>query len=436
MVEEKSKSYQELRDYLDRVPVIETHEHYAGHIEEVEDILTFVVSNYFNSDLLSAAYGSEKDIEKAASNENELSFDERYSIFEKFYRKSDKTGYARGMQLGLKECWDIESITKDSLKALEEKFEERDQEFYNNLMDEYGIKAAIVNIDIEEFVRGKSEDYTEQCRFAFPLPEFHNIHSVEDIHNLGNKYFQQKVTSLDDYLEGFESYLKECIDFGIVCIKDQTAYRRTINYTYPSRAEAEKVFNYMLNHPREVVGDKEGRVLDDWLFHYFMKLARRYELPVQIHTGHMAGIRNEIEKTNAVNLTSILENYSEIKFDLFHGNWPYLGELLFLGKNYPNVWLDLCWVQSIDPLYSIELMKRALVTVPHAKIMVFGGDTFQPEWEIGYLVQARDNVAAALSEMVEKGRIDMKEARQIAADWFFNNPNQFFDLGFEEFAAE
>ncbi|MDD5230408.1 MAG: hypothetical protein PHC43_03695, partial [Candidatus Marinimicrobia bacterium] len=117
-----------------------------------------------------------------------------------------------------------------------------------------------------------------------------------------------------------------------------------------------------------------------------------------------------------------------VVFDLFHGNWPYMGEYLFIGKNYPNAYLDLCWVNTIDPLYSIELMKRAIVTVPHNKIMVFGGDTNKIENTIGYLELAKDNVAYALSDMIEVEYLSKNEARQIAVDWFFNNPNELFNL--------
>jgi hypothetical protein len=172
------------------------------------------------------------------------------------------------------------------------------------------------------------------------------------------------------------------------------------------------------------------RPLDDWLFQYALRTAAKYDLPVQLHTGHMAGIRNEIAKTNAAHLIPTIELNRNVRFDLFHGNWPYMDEFLFMGKNYPNVYLNLCWAQSIDPIYCIELMKRAVMTVPHSKLFAFGGDTGQVEWMVGYLVLARDNVACALSELTDAGWLTMDEAKRIAADWFFNNPNEFYKLGF------
>jgi hypothetical protein len=42
-------------------------------------------------------------------------------------------------------------------------------------------------------------------------------------------------------------------------------------------------------------------------------------------------------------------------------------------------------------------------------------------------------MASALTDLVERGWINEEEARRIAADWLFNNPNEFFklDLAFD-----
>lgn len=435
MLRSNTKSYGEIRTYLDQVPVIESHEHYTGVVEPVDDVLEFVMGNYYASDFESAAFGMDKKVSSFwVKGAKALPFEERFDIFREIYRKSNKTAYARGMQIGMNECWGIEEIdSAEALKELEKMFQSRDQDFYERKMVKYGIKAKIVDaFDLKPYIEGEVKEYSKYCRFAFPLPSFHEIHNKSDILRL-DRYIGRTIVCLDDYLESFENLFKKCVDFGIVCIKDQSAYRRTIAYSNPTKAEAEKVFNDIISNPRDIFGDDRVRVLDDWLFHYFMRIAAKYKLPVQLHTGHMAGIRNDIGKTNAVNLTSVLELHQDVRFDLFHGNWPYMDEYLFLGKNYPNVWLNLCWVQMIDPIYSIELMKRAVMTVPHSKVFAYGGDTGSIEWAVGYLTMARDNVACALSELVDSGWLDMNEAKEIAVDWFFNNPNEFYKLGFERF---
>ena len=161
-----------------------------------------------------------------------------------------------------------------------------------------------------------------------------------------------------------------------------------------------------------------------------MRFARQLDLPVQVHTGHMAGQYNRVDKANAVHLASVLELHRQVRFDLFHGNWPYMGDYLYLGKNYPNVSLDLCWLHIIDPAYAVELLVRAVQTLPHTKIHGFGGDYFDvPEFVSGHLQIARENIASALTQLVEARWIDEENAYRLAVDWLYNNPNRFFKLG-------
>jgi hypothetical protein len=169
----------------------------------------------------------------------------------------------------------------------------------------------------------------------------------------------QHITSLDEYLEAVYGVIQKCIEKGGIGFKDQSAYDRQISYDLVPKCEAEKLFNQVLSDPRSSLGWPEHKPLSDFLFHQFMRFARDLDLPVQIHTGHMAGNYNQVAKTNAAYLTSVLELHKGVRFDLFHGNWPYLGDLLFLGKNYPNVALDLCWLHIIDPDYSVELERAS-----------------------------------------------------------------------------
>ena len=73
--------------------------------------------------------------------------------------------------------------------------------------------------------------------------------------------------------------------------------------------------------------------------------------------------------------------------------------------------------------------------MPHSKVHGFGGDYGALEFACGHLSVARDNIAAALAEMVDDGWMGLNDARQVAADWLFNNPNEFFNLGFDPAGA-
>jgi hypothetical protein len=154
-------------------------------------------------------------------------------------------------------------------------------------------------------------------------------------------------------------------------------------------------------------------------------------MPVQIHTGHMARTYNDILKANALGLTNLLELHRETRFDLFHANWPYSGDILFLGKNYPNVTIDFCWANMVDPIYSIQMFQQAISSMPHAKIHGYGSDLPADmvcnAWAHADL--ARDNIAIALAELVELEYLGLDDAKEIAWGWLFANPNEFFRLG-------
>ncbi|MCL2741429.1 MAG: amidohydrolase family protein, partial [Oscillospiraceae bacterium] len=423
MFKSSTTGFGELREYIEHLPVIETHEHYTKYVE-AKDALEFIKGNYYHADYISA--GGEEGHTKGET------LKDRYERFLRTYKKSDKTAYARGMQEGLRICWGVDDVgTFEGFKAFEEKFKGRDASVYDRFMESSNIRAKVVDqFDMRQYFGDKPPEYSKYTRFAFSLPSFHNIHAKGDVLNL-QRFLDRPIKSLDDYVEAFDAYLAKSVEFGVVCMKDQTAYRRAIAYGYPAKAEAERAFNDLMFNPRDIFGDDRVRALDDWLFHHAMRKAAGHGLPVQLHTGHMAGVRNDIVKTNASHLIPTLELHQDVMFDLFHGNWPYMDEYLFIGKNYPNAYLNLCWAQQIDPLYCIELMKRAVMTVPHSKVFAFGGDTGAIEWVVGYLSITKDNVAIALSELADSGWLSMDEAKELAKDWFFDNPNEFFKLGLE-----
>lgn len=437
MYSSKSTHFSELRGFLENIPVIESHDHFTA-FQACDDPLDFIMDNYYMSDFWSA--GGEEITGMGGYTlflpiPKNLPDRERFDLFLRIYKKSCHTTYARAMREGLRICWGVKDITNyDEFLRFAEMYKGRDASIYNKTMEMMNIKAQIIDrVDLPDYIDGKME-YSAYCRFAFNITSFKDVHCKEDLMRM-QRYLDRTICCLDDYMEAYDNYFQKALDFGIVCIKDVSAYRRPLSYGNPTKAEAEKAFNDMIFNLRDVHGDDNVRVLDDWLFHYTMRKAAKYHLPVQIHTGHMTNVRNDVRKANAALLLPALELHPDVQFDLFHANWPFMDEYLFMGKNYPNVRLDLCWAQGIDPTYCVELMKRAIMTVPHSKIFAFGGDTSMVEWVAGYLSIAKDNVAVALSDLVDSEWLTVQEAKQIALDWFFNNPNEFFKLGFEPITA-
>lgn len=433
MLRAYSPAYADLREYLDEIPIINTHEHNKGTPRPVKDVLAFLLGpfSYVKHDLQSAAFG-EKKLWNAEHWDGSMSFEERYAIFERRFERARHTAYTRSMLKGLEACWGVNKVDRSSLLELQERMQGRDQAFYEEQMKRHRIEAQIADIEFSLFKRvmtGIDTDYAESCRFAFPLPSFHHLILRSHLGIIDGEWTNGEIQTLDDYVDAFGALLGQAVRFGVVSLKDQSAYLRTLDYGNPAKAQAEAAFDRLICDGRDPLPANEARALDDWLFQRFMRFAREHGLPVQLHTGHLAGNGGDVRGANAAHLTPLLELNSDVRFDLFHANWPYMGDMLFICKNYPNAYLNFCWAHAIDPLYCVEMMKRAVMTIPHTKIFAFGGDTSDIEFTIGHLLVLKEIVATALSELVDSGWLNGEDARGIALDWFYNNPKAMYGLG-------
>lgn len=423
-----AKSYDELRAYCDSLPIVDCHDHSVECGPAYDDPIQVVIAGYFHSDIHSAS--SDADI--GILEDKSRSVEERWPVLERAWRRTAHTGYAQVTRLVLKRFYDEDALTLDALKRMQDRLLDlTDPAAFEAILEEANIAARVLDVwpDVKKVVDGTLE-LTPRGYLAISLPQYHAVRSYNEVQQRVAP-LDRRVTSLDEYLEACRELFEAHKAYGAVTFKDQSAYTRTLAYGNPTRAEAEAVFNWFMADPRRAAAYPDGvRALDDYLFHAFMRMARDLELPVQIHTGHMAGIRNEISKTNAVGLTSLIELHRDVRFDLFHANWPYGGELLFLGKNYPNVALDFCWANIIDPVYCQSLFKQALSSVPHGKIHGYGSDfggSVDRAW--AHATIARDNIAIALSDMVEMDYLGLDEAKEVAHAWLFGNANDFFGLG-------
>ena len=426
-----AKCYQRLRDYVETIKLVDCHDHSETLGPNYIDPIEVIVNGYFASDLNSAS--SDRDIELLV--DAQLSIEQRWPILERAWKRTCHTGYAQMTKRMLKKFYGEDELSLEALKRMAGKMLDLESvKTHEDILEDANIVVRLQNILREGLpgtkkVMDGSFVMPPRSRLVVRLPSFHGICNYEAVRQVG-AIVGRTVTSLDEYLEVCREVFEGYKRFGAVAFKDQSAYQRSLTYENPTRGQAEEVFNWFMADPRRSACYPDGvKHLDDFLFHQFMRMARDFDLPVQIHTGHMAGIRNDIAKTNAVGLRSVLELHQDVRFDLFHANWPYSGELLYLAKNYPNVAIDFCWANIIDPVYCQNMFKQALSCVPHGKIHGYGSDLKTPDRAWAHASIARDNVAIGLAEMVEAEYIGFVEAQQIAYDWLFGNANEFFRLG-------
>ncbi len=424
----QARGYPELREYCDTIPIIDCHDHSAELGPKYTDPIQVVTGHYMNDDLASAV--PEADVRQLLNAESP--WEERWPILEAAWQRTCHTGYAQVTRRVLKKFYDEDDVTLPALRRMQDRLIDlTDEAVFDQILDEANIVVRLEDVwpHVPQVLDG-SHVMTPRGLMTIPLPAYHRIASFTEVQEL-TAPLGRAVTSLDEYLDACREIFEGFKAYGAVAFKDQSAYTRALDYGNPSRAEAEAVFNWFMADTRRTASyPDQVRPLDDYVFHAFMRMARDMELPVQLHTGHYAGLRGDITKANAVQLASLFHLHSDVLFDVFHANWPYGGEALFLVKNFPNVSLGFCWTHIIDPLYSQDLLRQALSSVPHGKIHGYGSDFLGYADRAWAHVQiAKDNIAIALADSVEADYIDLDEAKSIARAWLFDNPNRFYRLG-------
>lgn len=430
-----ARIYDDMFDYIQTLPLVDCHDHTSVAGPELKDPLHALIDGYFLTDINSVS--SDKEAEHLL--DTNIPWEQRWPTFDRVWRLAKNTGYGMVLKKVLKEFYGIHEVTFEALMSMEGRLLKLEEEtVFDEILEKANIKLRIADTwddpqqpgrSVQEAVLDGSLKLPPRAKITIPLRDYHDVFSYESV-QFRMSPLKRHVTSLDEYLEGCFDIFTAFKNFGAVAFKDQTPYRRAINYENPTKAEAEKVFNLLMNHPRDAaLFSGAMKVLDDYLFHALLRLAKEIDLPVQLHTGLLAGTRQDVSKANAIQLAPVLELHRDVRFDLFHANWPYGGEWLFLGKNYPNVYLNFCWANIIDPIGVQRLYQQAISSVPMGKIFLFGSDFggfADHAWAHAQI--AKENLAIALTNMIEIDHLTANEAKEIAVHWCYENPRRFFNL--------
>jgi len=434
----KSRTFDELLDYCKSVPVVDTHDHTSILGPRYTDPIQVVVYGYMISDL--ASVPSEEETYTLI--DYSIPWEERWVTLEKAWKRTCHTGYAQVTKRLLKHFYQEDTVSFSALKRIENhllNFE--DEREFEKVLAEANIVMRLQNIlDLDtKSVLEDSLKLTPRSRLVIPLPDYHDLRTRAKVRQMVSP-LKKSVETIDDYLNACEEIFNGFKNFGAVAFKDQSAYNRPLNYGIPSYKEVKDIFNQLLENPKLEITQDEAIILSDFLFNEFLNTAKELQMPMQIHTGLLDRLYGDIRGTNASHLIPIIDAHRDVQFDLLHANWPFGSEILFMVKNYPNVAINFCWTQMIDPMYAQSLMGQALASVPHSKIHAFGSDHGghpipppggRPDRAWASLQITIENISHTLSAMVDQDYLTLGEAKSVAHSWLFSNPNEFYKLELE-----
>jgi uncharacterized protein len=209
----------------------------------------------------------------------------------------------------------------------------------------------------------------------------------------------RELRDLAAWKAGLADFVGSYVARGAIGIKLAHAYQRSLSHQRVPESTAAAIYARVSRG--EGVAPGEVTALQDHVVWFLAGLASDLGLVFQIHTG-MQGNWGHVPDSNPLGLLELIRAHRNVKFDLFHAGYPYARELGVVGKHYPNVWLNACWIYLITMAGSRQLLSEWLDLVPAERLLGFGSDVRWPEMIYGHLVMARSCLADVLAEKVER----------------------------------
>ncbi len=408
-----TKTEERLIEAMDNMMIVDAHEHLPPeHVRTSSkvDVLT-LFSHYTRTDLITSGM-SPDNYNMVIDSEKPL--DERWNMFKPYFEHIRYASYTRPALIAVKVFYGFDDINDNNYREISERMQaENTPGIYHRIMrDKCKIRVALTQA-------GRT-DYDDDLLIPLmPIDVYGSVRNADDVKKKASD-LGMEVKTLDDYLvlvkKGIEKWKSE----GAVGIK--MISRPNI---IPSRKTAEEIFNKIMNgeNPGVILGETDH--LTDYLWNYIMDVVAELDMVMAVHAGMWGDFRYLDSKHNI----PIFPRHPNTRFDLYHLGMPYVRDTIVIGKNHPNVWLNLCWCHIISQQMTISGLDECIDLVPINKIIGFGGDYRVPVEKIyGHLLMAREDIAVVLGRRVDRGQMGIDEAIAIAKKWLWDNPKKLYKL--------
>jgi len=422
-----NNNYEKIFEYVASLQIIDSHEHLPGWEEKRDgnaDVLMEYFSQYITSDMI--AMGMKKE-ELAYIQDVNRPLMERWEMLEPYWELARNTGYGRALNLAANALYDVPCIERNTLEELNTKFQKTlepgTQHYKRVLKDMSKIEYSLLDSHLggdPTYFRGvyninglvimlECWDYIEELERKTGIP----------------------ITSFEEWLKACECEIDKAFQQGAVALKCSLSYERPLLFENVTKQKVESWFNEILvkkGRPKWRSGSFAApKYVQDYMMHFFLRIANKRGLVFQIHTGLLEGNHNDITRSDPTLLSNLFIQYPNVKFDLFHMGYPYQHTLSALAKMFSNVYLDMCWAHIISPAASISTLNEWLDSVPVGKIIAFGGDYSIVDGVYAHQLMARQNVSKVLADKVKDGIFDVDTVKWMAKRMFYENPKKLYE---------
>lgn len=405
-----------IRSALDEMRWVNHHDHVGGQFREPPitemDLPYFLTHTYLAGDLISAGISPEIEAEakwaylKNGGDETDARWEELLPYLEHVRSVT----YYRYLLLALRDLydWEAEEVDEGDWHPLSDRIREasrRGPDWALSVVERMGVRKILVDVG------WWSLD---------PIPAMHGDARFAQIVRMdpfitGEMQFIEKlaggpVHSWRRYVQALDEAFECAVRDGAVGVKSGLAYERSLFYERVSLSEAERVWTKGLAN----VSALERKAFQDAMMHAVCERCARHHLPFQIHSGIQAGNFNTLADANPLHLTNLFQTYPDVRFDLFHGGYPFTQEAGLMAKYFPNVCVDGCWLAHITPAAYKRTLDEWIEIVPANKVFAWGGDHGIIDHSYASLLLAKTLISEVLARKVTDGYFTEKVALRLA----------------------
>ena len=397
--------------YAEGMPVIDTHEHVPRSEKDYNsETIRFgqLFNPYISNDLVSAGMRFPRD-EWAAF----VCIEDDWDAFAPYWNAVKLGSYARPLRMALERFYGEDDFTRENHLDLVRRINEANTPgIYQRIFREAcGIERAIC------CAGGLPAKDDPILRGIIVSPSF-QVESKEGIEKMVERVGASAVKTLDDLVAVSDAYMENQAKAGAIGFKTTT-----IPVEMPDRDRAEEALQGLLAGQEMPAGAH-----DHLKAHIREEVARKavaLGLPVAVHTG----VWGDFRMLNIQHLIGFLGRHPDARMDLYHLGIPDVRSAVQIVKNFPNAHMNLCWAHVVAPDMVVRTLKEAIDMVPLNKVFAFGADyVLFIEKVYGHLLMAKENVAIALGDRVDRDLMGMDEAKQVLRGWFYENPKAFYGL--------
>jgi predicted TIM-barrel fold metal-dependent hydrolase len=419
----RSRHYQYLREEIEHIAPVSTHDHVRPERETLDwkiDLFDLVFASLVWVDMVSAGLpqlpgepiGGEITLPKPHDYERLW---KRLSPMLDHLRES--APFSNRMR-ALREIYGFDEELDDSnWRALNEKIMAAQKPgWYREILGKRENLAASLNDVPWLWSQNQPEDRFYSCNVM-------RVHEYTDL----TQEFRQKggvggkpIETLQDAIDALEARIEEIVREGAIGLKMGHAYWRTLEFEQFAREAAEQQF------PRPDHKGLTPKPVQDFMADQVCGLAADNNLPVAFHTGYQYGNGGNIRVARAQLLASIILRHPRTKFDVFHISYPYCEEAMMLSKYFPNAFFDFCFADYLSPSKIVQLLHIGIELLPSNKMFGWGADTGYVEPHYGSLCVTRDCIARALAERIENGDLSRKRAVRLMQKLMHDNAAEVY----------